>query len=387
MAAVPASNKYYPFLDGLKALACLSVYFGHYFIAFCVKDIIPMNSPAYRLGEFIFSGSFAVSIFCLLSGFLAARKEIKSVRVLASRCVSRFLRFEIPIIIIIAAVMLLSSFGLFAYGEALATRLENKRILGQFSYETDFLSLLKKPFWAFWTYDNPLWMIGQLFIGGIMIYMRSYAIALLSRLLGHKEFLRLATFAIMALTAFIDTTIFAVILGAGFYELYPKLQLLQASKKKKIRGISALLAGLTLLANIYLYFMRDFDYLKLGREYTWAGLAGATATFALILSFAPLKAACSAAPLSQLGKISFGIYVLHYPLLGLLSCRLIYCLMDTHGYVLSVLMSLILTSVLLIAASSAYLFLIEKPVYKMIGKLEKLLNGRQARSSIMPHGS
>ncbi|MCR5622861.1 MAG: acyltransferase family protein [Treponema sp.] len=378
MEAGSGKKEYYPFLDGLKALACASVYLGHYFIAFCVKDIFPVNSPAYRLGEFIFSGSFAVTSFCLVSGFLAARKEIASLRSLVCRCTSRFLRFEVPIIVVIAAVMFANRQGLFYYGEALAPRLENKRILGQFTYETDFLSLFKKPFWAFWNYDNPLWMIGQLFIGGIMIYLRSYAITLLTRLPARprREFLQLATFAPMALTAFIDTTIFAVILGAGLFELHHVLSKLPAGKKRMVQGLSAFLAGGALVVNCFLYFMRDYDYLSLGREYTWAGLAGAAATFCLVLSLAPLRKAYAHRPLPQLGNISFGIYVLHYPLLGIISCRFIYGFMDGLGYAWAVLASLAVTSALLAAAAVGFRFLIEKPAYRLIGKLEASTRGR-----------
>lgn len=359
-------KEYTPFLDGIKGLACLSVFIGHYFIAFCVKDIFPMNSLVYRLVEFIFSGSFAVSLFSLISGFLAARKSLNTIGEFLFCCFKRFLRFEVPLLIVIAGIMFLNERGLFFFCEPLADKLENKRIQGQFVYETNYLSLFKKPFWSFWQYDNPLWMICQLFAGGIAIYMRSYALSLLSRRLSEKQMkaARILSFAVLSTCSIIDTTVFAVILGGGLQELYRHSSI---SHTLLVAG-----AVLILLLDGYLYFGRNFDYLHQERGYTWAGLTGAVICFCLTLSHARLKGFFSRKPFLRLGKVSFGIYVLHYPLLGILSCRIIYCLMDSYGYTTAVLIAFILTSVAMLAAAIVWRNLIEVPIYRLIDRLPAL---------------
>ncbi len=378
------TKEYYPFLDGIRGLACVMVFLGHYFIAFCVKDIVPLHSPAYRLGGLALSGPFAVSTFCIISGFLAARKRVHSLKGLASSCIKRFLRFELPIMTVIALVMLLNDLGLFACGDALAGRLENKRILGQFTYRTDYLSLLTKPFWAFWTYDNPLWMIGQLFIGGIAVYLRSYVLSLLEGRLSGKlaKAARPLSLVALALCASIDTTILAVILGAGCYELYRRYQpdgLTQPDKAERqvktprreglLKGLVLAACLLVLLLDIYLYFIQEFDYLDGGRERTWAGLAGAFASFCLVLSSAPLKALLASRPLQQLGAVSFGIYVLHYPLLGLVSCRMIYGGMERMDYAPLVLLTLLATGAAVLGAAALWHLAIEAPIQRLIGRL------------------
>lgn len=379
MEARPSKKGYYPFLDGLKGITCASVFLGHYFIAFCVKDIFPVNSPVYRAGEFIFQGSFAVSLFCVISGFLAAHKSLNTIREFLSCCIKRFLRFEIPLLIVIAGVMFLNGRGLFSCCEPLADILENKRIQGQFVYKTNYLSLFQKPFWSFWQYDNPLWMICQLFAGGIVIYMRSYVLTLFARRLSAQQMkaIRILSFVVIASCGIIDTTMFAVVLGGGLQELSQKLSTLPASKKTCIKSLSVLLAISALIASIYLYFFKDFDYLHLGREYTWAGLAGALTCFCLLLSHARLKSFFSGKPFRLLGKISFGIYVLHYPLLGTVSCRLIYCFANNLGYAKIVIIAFALTSLSVLTAATAYRYLIELPAYWLINRLP---SGRQSPS-------
>ncbi len=237
MNTVAENKTYLPFLDGIKGLACTSVFLGHYFIAFCVKDLFLINSFVYRLGEFIFSGPFAVSLFCMISGFLAGKKSICCLRDFIKACLKRFLRFELPITITILFIMLLNDGKLFAMGELLATKLENKRILGQFVFKTDYLSLIKKPFWSFWTYDNPLWMIGQLFIGGIIVYMKSYVYSLLKpRIPPKKQALaKILAYAILFLSVFFDTIIFAVIFGAAMVEFSQTVIRLSPEQKKKLQ--------------------------------------------------------------------------------------------------------------------------------------------------------
>lgn len=95
----------YGFLDGMRAIVCLFVFFGHYFVDFCITDIFPMNSPVYRVCLLVFYGCYTVPLFCAVSGFLAVRKEIGKGWQLVLAAVNRFLRFELPLFFLMAVIL------------------------------------------------------------------------------------------------------------------------------------------------------------------------------------------------------------------------------------------------------------------------------------------
>ena len=66
------------FLDGIKALVCFFVFTGHYLVAFCIKDMFPMNSVPYRVSLLLFYGCYTVPLFCAISGFLAVQKKMEN---------------------------------------------------------------------------------------------------------------------------------------------------------------------------------------------------------------------------------------------------------------------------------------------------------------------
>ena len=359
----------YDFLDGMRSVVCLFVFFGHYFVNFCIEDIFPMGSPAYRICLLVFYGCYTVPLFCAISGFLAVQKELEKGWHLVLAVLNRFLRFELPLLAVIATVMLLNRRGLFSYGDLLAQQLEGKQLAGNYSFESHYTWLFRKPFWSLHVYDNPLWMIGSLFAGNIALYCFSYVRALCRRYLkgGFCAVVQAAFMMILFFLARHDIPMLAVLLG-GCYAMARQVSGKTAYGTRMLM-INLVASVLLVLMNVCLYFFLDFNYEHFPRFYEWTGLLTALILLHLAFSFRSAQGFLGAKPFVALGGISFAVYVIHYPLIGIFSCPLIYIFLDRLPYALLVGLVFAATFVLCLLLALAFCFLVEKPCYASIKRL------------------
>ncbi len=131
----------------------------------------------------------------------------------------------------------------------------------------------------------------------------------------------------------------------------------------------SIINSIVLIYAFYSYFGKDFDYLQMGREYTLLGLIGAMAFFSLLLLSDSLQIFFSRKAFRQLGSISFGIYILHYPLLGLVTCPFIYTFLGKISYGKLIMVSFLLTALAVLASSLVFHQLVEQPLYRLINSL------------------
>ena len=359
----------YGFLDGMRAIVCLFVFFGHYFVDFCITDIFPMNSPVYRVCLLVFYGCYTVPLFCAVSGFLAVRKEIGKGWQLVLASVNRFLRFELPLFFLIAVILFLNKRGLFAYGDLLAEKLSNKQLAGNYAFESHYTWLFRKPFWQLHVYDNPLWMTGSLFAGNLALYGFRYVQALSRRYLKGRlcPAVQAAVMLLLFVLARHDIPLLATLLG-GCYGLLREHRGMKGSRTAA-NVVAIILSALVLILNIWLYFLRDFDFERFTRSYEQAGLLTALVILHSAFSCRPAHGFLEAKPFVALGGLSFAVYVIHYPLIGLLSCPMIYALWDRLPYVPLVLLTFAATAAACFLLAFAYNSVIERPCYAVIKKV------------------
>ncbi len=379
-------NKRYGFLDGMRTIVCLFVFLGHFFVDFCITDIFPMQSPVYRAGILLFYGCYTVPLFCAISGFLAVQKEIGRGWDLTLASLNRFLRFELPLLFLMAAILFLNKKGLFAYGDLLAERLSNKQLAGNYTFESHYTWLFRKAFWDLSVYDNPLWMIGSLFFGNLFLYAFKYVQFLCHRYLqGWKSrAIQLASMASLFFFARSDIPQLAVLLGGcyglvrQFFQTKSSIQAAAGQNEEEGEGCQKasrqpfLAYGILLLLAIlngYLYFLKDFDFERFPRHYEWAGLATALGLLFAAFSCRPIQKILEAKVFTRPSGLSFAVYAIHYPLIGLLSCPLIYALYDRIPYKPLVALTFAVTAGSCMLLAFAYNKIIEKPCYALIRKL------------------
>lgn len=96
-------NKRIAWIDGLKFFASLGILLGHFHCAFYnLCEIKPDLNRAIAVGlngilHFATNGTYLMYIFCVLSGYLASRKKVDSLKELVSVLGIRYLRFVISV--------------------------------------------------------------------------------------------------------------------------------------------------------------------------------------------------------------------------------------------------------------------------------------------------
>lgn len=166
-------------LDGLKWIACLMVFFSHFYGFFYGKcDVKPkvhsilaaFLDSSYNI---LINGNFWMCMFCVISGYFAYKKEIKSLRELLVAIVNRYLRFFLPFLCVNFLALLLARTIGFQNG-VYSTILPN-------AWVGEYYNFTATPWIAFRAsiklsseLDCPLWMIYPLFLGTCFIYVCKY---------------------------------------------------------------------------------------------------------------------------------------------------------------------------------------------------------------------
>ena len=95
-------------IDNLKLLACMAVFWGHFYSSFygqlLDKSFLKRTDNIIifiirHVMNIVFNGGWWVFIFCIISGWLAWKKNIPTGKDLLKALFHRYLRFAIPVLI------------------------------------------------------------------------------------------------------------------------------------------------------------------------------------------------------------------------------------------------------------------------------------------------
>lgn len=320
-------------LDAFRGLAALIVVLVHYLAAFHPYAIFGGNYQPQAWWEEIFiyppfgmfvSGSFAVCLFFILSGYVLSQgylgKAGRRLDVLAN-AVKRPIRLGGLVVFSVIIAAVLWSFGLL--GNLSVAELSGSNAWfasfwqGDVNFKTLLVELLIAPFESGSRYNPPLWTIQLELYGSFLVYAFLLVFA-------NSKYRMPVLMLLLACT--LSSLFQGFILGmllADAVRNYTVLQRLQALTKIKY----ALLITALYLSS-YPAYLDPKD--RLHTVYGWLPAAdqyggGYPMLGALLLliyaSTSPsLKTLLSARPLQFLGRISYGLYVVHFLTLGTLSC-------------------------------------------------------------------
>ncbi|MBR3842683.1 MAG: acyltransferase [Christensenellaceae bacterium] len=325
-------NKRQNYLDGLKAIACIGVFLTHFYGAFMNPQL---SGTVMYLGsdllKVLLDGDFQIGIFCVISGYLAAKSAIKTPAALVKKSLGRYLRFSLPIFFICLVIFLIEKMLGFYNGEAGRT-LGNSWFAGYYSTPHTVLDLFTSPFFKLWfmaddSFSGPFWMLCYMLLGSLLTYLGSFLMEKFPKI-------RLVIFlALTVLAFFIHYVTFACLLGAGIGWFIREV--------KNGKGLNYLFAALAMLI-LWLVHSGHMQLLpKISPEAYLSGkfvLDGYFKAFYAALLLICLmgtkwiKLFLGLKPMAWLGRLSFGVYAFHWPVICSFAAVLFTALYGTMDY-------------------------------------------------------
>lgn len=344
-------------LDGLKGLACMLVFWGHLYLVYAQKSTVALEqmNPGlfsfFNIANILVNGNLGVCLFCMISGYFAGKKKIESVRELGKIIVLRYLKFVAVFFfmaIVIAVLDMVGGFQTRQWG----VEFGNIWITGFYNAEYSFWNYLKFVFLFDSVLNMPLWTIAPIFLGNVLIYVMNFLFRKSS------EWMKVVLSLLFVLLGMVcgypgysNREMAVLYTGVGFLGI-----LLPYAWKYLEKWKDWLLAVLLVCAVIgvsggYRYVVSYASMVVYVPEFFYSvvywNLALSIVMLALLGGMKCLHGLLQGSFLLGLNKLSFPLYLMHWPLLcsaGLLMHGFLHGLLgNTLAFLLSVLMMHLLT--------------------------------------------
>lgn len=366
-AARPADHgRAFASLDGLRGAAALAVVLGHFVNAF-----LPWTSgfgavrhlpfePALQEAPFtlFYSGSFAVAVFFVLSGFVLSVKffQTSSVDVVVSSALRRYVRLAVPVLGSVVVAWFLLAAGLMRNHEA-AERTGSTGWLSTFwnMSANPVRAVYEGTYGAFFRgsvdYNSSLWTMSYELAGSFIVFM-------LLALFG-KVRRRWVVYAVFCLALGRDYYV-AFVMGVALCDLWfnwprGRQVLTRAGWPLLVLGLALAMWPPGATPGTLLYpLSRISGPSVLAPVPQLAQMAGAVCVLAAVLTLAPVARIFCSRPLQYLGRISFALYLLHVLLLGSLSCIVFDALAEHLSYGASAALTFAVSLPVMFLVSSAF---------------------------------
>ena len=362
----------YKHLDGIRGLASIFIVFSHIaqlYLPYLIYGNETIIHSKYEniLLEFPFTifynGNSMIHIFFILGGFisvLSCKKIIE--KSFMKKCVKRYVRLVIPILITTFIVYIIlntsgfiyNSIDSYTFNTSINAPNENMSVLNliKYSFFDIFVygDIFKK---SVLSYNHVLWTIKIEFISSIIIYF-------VCRIIYNKDYLRILCFiAIIALLPNENKEFYAsYFIGAIMAELIDRLK--EFNKYKFIKLVT-LFFGLLLLGYPYVaksIIYRNFPnkiinnkFLGVTDIHSLAHLIGVILIVFVLLNSEQLKSFFSRKEFEFIGGLSYSIYLLHWIMLLSIVPLLLILFKGKVNYGLNLLISTVIFFAVLIPSS------------------------------------
>ena len=354
------------YIDGLKGIGALMVYFCHFVFAFYygAYSLLPESChTASRIENAIgrtplnlfYSGNAAVCLFLVFSGFVLCLSYFSTGdrKRLGNSARKRYFRLMPMILMANILVFVLMCLGLYQNAETAVLTKSEAWFAGFNQFEPDFLRMLYESLIGCFLqgtndYNGVLWTIPYLFWGALMVYLAAW-------LVGENRLRYIAYGVMLLVSAATDiyfTGVFAGFIICDFFCTQKKG--MELWKKYWILPLLSFAAGVYLLSYPSIGVdMSGTIYAPLPPAYTVIyHMAGALGLLAGVLGLPGLQRFFGARPFRFLGAISYSLYLLHFPVVATFSCWFFLSLHEALGYHLTVGLDFVCTTVLVLLLAS-----------------------------------
>lgn len=337
-------------LEGLRVIAAVMVVLYHFFECFYAIAIYGVGhdkAPAIQHMRFednlygsplgaIFSGTFAVSIFFVLSGFVLSIAFFKTrkTEVIKKTAIKRYPRLMLPALASVLLSVLLIKFG-FSYASQASSISQAHWLLGMWNLDLSFLGAIKEGVWGVFieaknsNYNPVLWTMCIEFVGSLIVF----GVALL---FGDSKRRWFVYGILIAIFSLFYIWFAAFIIGMMFADLYARGSIVHSNRKKWV-SISLILLGVfiggypyaTAHETLYQFITIPGIDLPYRKIYTIVGstlLLYAILTTPFVANFLKRK------KVSMLGKYTFSLYLTHMAVFYTFTSALFVFLSHYMGY-------------------------------------------------------
>lgn len=354
------------YIDGLKGLGALTVYLCHFVFAFYygAYTLNPQHANTasgleLTLGRtplnLLYNGNFAVELFLVLGGFVLCLGYFKTGDAgrLKDGAKRRYMRLAVPILAVNILVYFLMSAGLYYNSQAAELTGSMDWFYGFNAFAPDFLEMLLESLvgcflWGSNAYNGVLWTMPYLFLGALVVYLAAALVG--------KNPLRYVVYVVMITVALVTNIYFTgVFFGFLLCDIVCTRERWMAWYRER-----AWFSWIFFAAGIYLASYPSIGTDMGGTIYGILGtprvvpyhLAGAALILVGVVGNESLQKGLGSAVPVFLGKISYSLYLIHFPVIATFSSFFFVKLQGRLGYHVTVGLDFLLTTLLVLALSS-----------------------------------
>jgi peptidoglycan/LPS O-acetylase OafA/YrhL len=394
-------------LEGLRGLACMNVVFGHFlfcFFPYLAHHVRPYPQAVARYAfeevmmyppfTFLYLADAAVSVFFVLSGYVLTRRfyETGNIREFEPAAVKRYVRLGLPVFASVMFAWVLFVLG--AYGNHLAGPLGTAGwVLALYTEPVTFVGavfrgLIGAPLFGRVDLNGPLWSLQIEIVGSILLFACYSLFAARSKLLVIFWFV----FFAFVISGRAPTMLNYVALLAGSL-----LHLVQGRlRHSPVLATACLILGLLGVSFTFAPFFAPLQALPLP-DLTPYGpnlqadrrlvlhTLGATLLVAGVVSVPEASRILASRLPVYLGRISFAVYLLHFPLIMSLSYRVAQ-LSQWLGasYLVSAILAFVALMITLLISAELFYRFVDAPSARLGGWLASGVHRRSTPPAIGP---
>lgn len=332
------NKKKLEFIEGYKGFACFCVMMSHFIAAFCNVWITALPERIHNGSKFelligktplnlFYNGNFGVRVFFITSGFVLSYAFFRNgnENYLKRGAVKRYFRLILPVVLVNIVAYLLMKFGLTYHQEAAMISKSYDWLVAFNNFVPSFWGMLKEAFIGNFfaneaTYVGPLWTMTYEMYGSLLVF------AFLA--LFGKEKVRYPLYVIFLLL-FRESNYCQFIAGIAVCDI-----MVHGGKYVEKYQSKKWLVWLTFFVGLFFSsypsgtdqsktMYRLFNLNQWMDTVTVYHFIGALLMFFAILNSGLLQKFFELKPFAFLGKYSFGLYLIHWPVMISLSSYIV----------------------------------------------------------------
>lgn len=344
MSEKSASKRLY-YLDSVKYIFCLIIFWTHFTGVFWTMcEVKPDLKPGFQVLfqpplSILVDSNLALYGFCMLAGFLAAHKKIKSVKELVIQLITRYLRFVIPFFFINLIVFVV--YYTIGFPTVISSQLLHNSWVGTYyNHAPTLKELITASLTMSGELNGPLWMMKYIFFGTCFIFIYNFVRGLIEKRTSSGSGSAVMIYDIACLLVLIYS--FFHLPEPNFFHFHLVLMgVVLMRVHELIKKDNDILFMIMALLPIFLdagglngivYPFMNAHFPAVSEYFKWSMYWVIGFSFFLILGImhSPvLQKALEIKPLKILAPSNFSIYLIHFPLITCFSLHL-YVLMVNH---------------------------------------------------------